>query len=119
MNTNREIFIPVILGTPRQERISEYAAKLVVEVVERNEFETDLIDIRNIPLSTIDEGESIKNPEFSATVMRAGALIIVVPEYNYGYPGMLKHLLAPNLKEYIHKAAGICGVQQVDLVVLE
>ncbi len=110
MNTNKGIFIPVILGTPRQERMSEYVAKLVVEVVKRHEVETELIDIRNIPLSTMDEGESIKNPGFSATVMRADALIIVVPEYNHGYPGMLKHLLDTNLKEYIHKAVGICGV---------
>jgi NAD(P)H-dependent FMN reductase len=34
----------------------------------------------------------------------------VVPEYNHGYPGLLKHALDMNLKEYIHKAVGICGV---------
>ncbi|HJS49785.1 MAG TPA: NAD(P)H-dependent oxidoreductase, partial [Gaiellaceae bacterium] len=32
------------------------------------------------------------------------------PEYNHGYPGLLKHVLDTNLKEYIHKAAGIVGV---------
>ena len=37
-------------------------------------------------------------------------LLLVVPEYNHGYPGLLKHLLDTNLKEYIHKAAGVCGV---------
>jgi NAD(P)H-dependent FMN reductase len=42
--------------------------------------------------------------------MRADALIIVAPEYNHGYPGLLKHVLDTNLKEYIHKAVGICGV---------
>lgn len=111
MNNNRPIFIPVILGTPRQGRMSEYVAKFVVgEVTKRNGVETQLIDVRNIPLSTMDAGESIKDSEFSATVMRADALIIVVPEYNHGYPGMLKHLLDTNLKEYIHKAVGICGV---------
>jgi NAD(P)H-dependent FMN reductase len=36
--------------------------------------------------------------------------VIVTPEYNHGYPGMLKHLLDTNLKEYIHKAVGVCGV---------
>jgi NAD(P)H-dependent FMN reductase len=111
MNTNQPIFIPVILGTPRQGRMSEYVAKFVVEeVVKREGLETELIDIRKIPLPTTDAGESIKNPEFSATVMRADALIIVVPEYNHGYPGLLKHVLDTNLKEYIHKAVGICGV---------
>lgn len=111
MNTNRPIFIPVILGTPRQGRMSEYVAKFVVgEVAKRKGVETELIDVRDIPLSTIDEGESIKDSEFSTTVMRADALIIVTPEYNHGYSGMLKHLLDTNLKEYIHKAVGICGV---------
>jgi NAD(P)H-dependent FMN reductase len=111
MNTNRAIFIPVILGTPRQGRMSEYVAKFLVgEVAKRNGVETELIDVRDIALSTTDEGESIKDARFSATVMRADALIIVTPEYNHGYPGMLKHLLDTNLKEYIHKAVGICGV---------
>jgi NAD(P)H-dependent FMN reductase len=42
--------------------------------------------------------------------MRADAFIIIAPEYNHGYPGLLKHVLDTNLKEYIHKAVGICGV---------
>ena len=33
-----------------------------------------------------------------------------MPEYNHGYPGLLKHALDMNLQEYIHKAVGICGV---------
>ncbi|WP_250126010.1 NADPH-dependent FMN reductase [Chroococcidiopsis sp. CCMEE 29] len=111
MNTNRAIFIPVILGTPRQGRMSEYAAKFVVgQVAKHSGIETELIDVRDIPLSTTDAGEAIKDSQFSETVMRADALIIVTPEYNHGYPGMLKHLLDTNLKEYIHKAVGICGV---------
>ena len=40
----------------------------------------------------------------------ADALIFVVPEYNHSFPGLLKHVLDTNLKEYIHKAVGICGV---------
>jgi NAD(P)H-dependent FMN reductase len=42
--------------------------------------------------------------------MRADGFVIVAPEYNHGYPGLLKHALDTNLKEYIHKAVGICGV---------
>jgi NAD(P)H-dependent FMN reductase len=41
---------------------------------------------------------------------RADGLVIVAPEYNHGYPGLLKHLLDSCLKEYIHKAVGIVGV---------
>ena len=109
--TDRPIFIPVILGTTRQGRLSEHVARFVLgELEKRERVETELIDIREIPVSTTDAGEAIKDPQFSETVMRADGLIIVAPEYNHGYPGLLKHVLDSNLKEYIHKAVGICGV---------
>jgi NAD(P)H-dependent FMN reductase len=111
MNTERPIFIPVILGTVRKGRASEAVARFVVEEIRKREgVETELVDICDLKLSVTDAGEAIKDSEFSATVARADALVIVTPEYNHGYPGMLKHMLDTNLKEYIHKAVGICGV---------
>ncbi|BAY14003.1 NADPH-dependent FMN reductase [Calothrix sp. NIES-2098] len=105
------LFIPVILGTPRKGRQSEYVAKFIVEqVAARDRLHTELIDIRNIAIATDDAGESIKEPQFAATMERADGLIIVAPEYNHGYPGLLKHVLDTCLKEYIHKAVGLCGV---------
>lgn len=111
MSAIRPLFIPVILGTVRQGRASSNVAQFVhAEVAKRDGVETELIDIRDLPLTTTDAGEAIKETGFSATVARADALVLVVPEYNHGYPGMLKHALDSNLKEYIHKAVGICGV---------
>jgi NAD(P)H-dependent FMN reductase len=105
------LFIPVILGTPRQGRQSEYVAKFIAEqLTERDDLETELIDIRNLAIATNDAGEALKDPQFSATMTRADGLIIVAPEYNHGYPGLLKHVLDTCLKEYIHKAVGLCGV---------
>jgi NAD(P)H-dependent FMN reductase len=105
------LFIPVILGTVRQGRKSEGAAQLVLEQTrKRAGVETELIDIRSLRLPLDDAGEQIKDPSFSASVRRSDGLILVVPEYNHGYPGMLKHALDSNLEEYIHKAVGICGV---------
>src|SRR5436305_14781783 len=57
-----------------------------------------------------DAGEQMKDPKFSTTIERCDGFIVVTPEYNHGYPGLLKHALDMNLKEYIHKAVGICGV---------
>jgi NAD(P)H-dependent FMN reductase len=109
--TNRPLFIPVILGTTRQGRASENVARFVFgEVQKREGVETELIDIRELKFPTDDAGEAIKDPNFSAAMTRADGLVIVTPEYNRGYPGMLKHALDTNLKEYIHKAVGICGV---------
>jgi len=105
------IFIPVILGTTRQGRLSEAVARFVHgEVAKREGVQTELMDIRAVPLPTTDAGEAIKDPTFSARMARADALVLVVPEYNHGYPGLLKHVLDSCLKEYIHKAVGICGV---------
>ena len=107
----RPIFIPVILGTTRKGRASANVAKFVFgEVQKHNGVETEFIDLCDLKFSSDDAGESIKDPKFSATIERADGLVLVVPEYNHGYPGLLKHALDTNLKEYIHKAVGICGV---------
>ncbi|MFN2475847.1 MAG: NADPH-dependent FMN reductase [Chthoniobacterales bacterium] len=105
------LFIPLILGTPRQGRRSEHAAAFVLrETGKRAGVETELIDVRSLPLQLDDAGEQIKIPAFAEKMQRADAIIIVAPEYNHGYPGLLKHALDTNLKEYIHKAVGLCGV---------
>jgi len=109
--TERPLFIPVILGTARQGRESEHAAQFVFEQTKtRAGVETELIDVRSLPMRLDDAGEQMKDPAFSATVERCDGLILVTPEYNHGYPGLLKHALDMNLKEYIHKVVGICGV---------
>src|SRR6266404_5334206 len=111
MATERALFIPVILGTARQGRESEHAAKFVLEQTKKRAgVETELIDVRTLPMKLDDAGEQMKDPKFSATIDRCDGLIIVTPEYNHSFPGLLKHALDTNLKEYIHKAVGICGV---------
>jgi NAD(P)H-dependent FMN reductase len=107
----RPLFVPVILGTPRRGRMSEHAARLMyAEVGKRPGVETELVDVATLPIPVDDAGEGAKDPGFAELVNRADALVIVAPEYNHGYPGLLKHALDTNLKEYIHKAAGIVGV---------
>src|SRR6266700_3657910 len=110
-DVTRPVFLPVIIVTPRQGRLTEPAANFVFgEVSKRSDIETELIDIRKIPIRMDDAGEALKDSEFSATVARADGLILVVPEYNHSFPGLLKHVLDTNLKEYVHKAVGVCGV---------
>jgi NAD(P)H-dependent FMN reductase len=105
------LFIPVILGTARRGRQSEHVAHFVLEQTnKRAGVETELIDVRRLPMRLDDAGEQMKDPVFSSTIERCDGLILVTPEYNHGYPGLLKHALDMNLKEYIHKAVGICGV---------
>ena len=111
MTTDRPLSIPVILGTVRQGRMSLPAARLMAaELARRPGIETELIDIARIPLRTDDAGEAVKDPAFAAAMERADALVIVSPEYNHGYSGLLKHVLDSCLKEYVHKAVGVVGV---------
>jgi NAD(P)H-dependent FMN reductase len=91
--------------------MSEHAAKVIVShLADRVGVETGLIDVAALPIRTDDAGESAKDPEFSEAMNRADALVVVAPEYNRGYPGLLKHVLDTNLHEYIHKAVGVVGV---------
>src|SRR6516164_11749185 len=111
MPTALPLFIPVILGTARQGRMSLHAARLLEQqLAKQPEVETELIDIATLPLPTNDAGEAIKEAGFAAKMKRADGLLIVSPEYNHGYSGLLKHVLDSCLKEYIHKAVGIAGV---------
>jgi len=111
MDAARPLYIPVILGTVRQGRLSQPVARLMEsELARRAGIETELIDIARMPLRTDDAGEAIKDPTFAAQMIRADALVIVSPEYNHAYSGLLKHVLDTCLKEYIHKAVGVVGV---------
>jgi NAD(P)H-dependent FMN reductase len=111
MDASQSLFIPVILGTARMGRMSLHAARLITgELGKCGGVETDLIDIATLPLPTNDAGEAIKQADFSAKMSKADALVVVSPEYNHGYSGLLKHVLDSCLKEYIHKAVGIVGV---------
>lgn len=105
------LFIPVILGTVRQGRMSEPIAQFIFEQVKQQEsVETVFIDIRDLPIPMDDAGPNAKIQGLSETVQRADGYIIVTPEYNHTYPGMLKHVLDLNYKEYLHKAVGVCAV---------
>jgi NAD(P)H-dependent FMN reductase len=111
MNDERPLSIPVILGTTRKGRASENVARFVVQQIsKRRDVKTELIDILELALPIDDAGEAIKHSAFSEKMSQADGIVLVVPEYNHGYPGILKHALDTNLKEYIHKAVGICGV---------
>jgi len=108
---DRPFYIPVILGTVRQGAKSAHLARVLVEeTAKRPGVESELIDIGALNLRMDDEGAGAGDPAFTEKMSRMDALVIVSPEYNHGYPGMLKHALDTCLKEYIHKPVGLAGV---------
>jgi NAD(P)H-dependent FMN reductase len=107
----RLLNIPVILGTARKGRASEHAAQLFNELLNRRSgVISRVIDIATVPMPVDDAGEAIKDPAFANAMTEADGLVIVSPEYNHSFPGLLKHVLDSCLSEYIHKAVGIVGV---------
>jgi NAD(P)H-dependent FMN reductase len=109
----KELFIPILLGTNRKERISLRPARwLLGEMEKREEIETKLFDVGEFQFPQHDYGQGLKDqfPGWRDAIIRADGLVIVTPEYNHGYPGSLKAALDLLLPEYIHKAVAFVGV---------
>ena len=88
-----------------------HAARLLSELLNRRAgVRSQVLDIASMPLPIDDAGEAIKSEAFSQAISEADGLVIVAPEYNHSFPGLLKHVLDSCLNEYIHKAVGLVGV---------
>ena len=114
MDQGTPLYIPLLLGTVRQDRVSERVANLLLKHIQDKhaEIHTDLFDARNFDIPDDDEGTNLRdrNPLWRDAIIRADGLIIVTPEYNHSYPGSLKRALDVLLQEYIHKPVALCGV---------
>lgn len=111
-------FIPVLLGSSRIGRKSSGVARFIVEKLhEHSRIHTELLDLAtyNLPIMERRLQEMEQLPpglwEFSEQLRRADGLLMVVPEYKNGYPGVLKNAL-----DYLeagilrHKPIAICTV---------
>jgi len=111
-----KLYIPIILGTGREGRLSERVAKFVLaEAQKRGEFETEILDVRDFVLEGRTarlgkETNSANAKKWSEIMERADGLIVVTPEYDHGYPGELKMMLDTLYNEYNRKPVGFCGV---------
>src|SRR5688572_4480366 len=108
-----KLIIPLLLGTNRQNRASEAAAKWVFSKMQaRDDIEPMYFDVRDFDLPIDNYGTKISHlfPEWRDAIIKADGLVIVTPEYNHGYPGVLKSVLDLLLREYIHKAVAFVGV---------
>jgi len=105
------VHIPVLLGTVRRDRKSGPVATWLVDKIEAMEaVSSRLIDLRDINLPLDDAGRAAADPTFASAIDEADGLVLVVPEYNAGFPGLLKHALDTLMSEYLHKAVGVAPV---------
>ncbi len=132
--------VQIILGSTRPNRQSEKVGKWVFEEISRNsEIEADLIDLRDWPLPFYNEVSSLAGlkgnlstkiaKQWGEKVKQADGYIIVTPEYNHGYPAVLKNALDYAFAEWNKKpiafvayggaVGGARAVEQLRQVVIE
>lgn len=117
MAETRPLRIPVILGTTRKGRMSAHAARFVHgQLAQREGVVSELIDIAELALPVDDAGEAIKDPGFARSMEEADGVVIVAPEYNHSFPGLLKHVLDSAEVEIV--AGRTRSIGAVGLVVL-
>ena len=114
-------YIPIILGSIRRNRESIKVARYVFRRLEsRSGVSTELLDLKEMNLPMMEERLRFRDDadssilEFSAKVGRADAIVIVTPEYNSGYPGVLKNALDYLKPEYSRKPFGIITVSAAE-----
>lgn len=113
MNANPHIL--VIFGSTRQGRRGEVVVSWLMErLATRTDATFELVDLRNVTLPFFD---APANPahghlapeaeEWAAQVDRADGFIFVTPEYNHGYPAVIKNAIDYLYKQWNHKPAAI------------
>lgn len=110
-------YIPIIAGSTRRDRQSIKVARFVLaRLQKRKEVETILLDLLEYNFPMMEERLHHRDDppprlqEYADHIARADSLIIVTPEYNNGYPGVLKNALDYLLPEYERKPIGIVTV---------
>ncbi len=110
-------YIPIIVGSTRRDRQSIKVARFVLKRLQQREgVTTELLDLLDYNFPIMEERLHRRDDppprlvEFGDKIGRADSLIIVSPEYNNGYPGVLKNALDYLLPEYERKPVGIVTV---------
>jgi NAD(P)H-dependent FMN reductase len=128
--------LTVIIGSTRPGRAGLPIGEWFVEQARKHgAFDVEVADLAEIALPLLDEPNHPRlrryvhqhTKDWSARVDRADAVVVVTPEYNYGYPASVKNALDYLHQEWQYKpvgfvsyggvAAGTRAVQQLKQVV--
>ncbi|MEV0566960.1 MULTISPECIES: NADPH-dependent FMN reductase [Dactylosporangium] len=109
--------LQIIIASTRPGRVGLPVAEWIhAAAVKHGGFEqVELVDLaeRNLPLMDEPNHPRLRRYEhqhtldWSATVDRADAFVIVMPEYNHGYTAPLKNALDYLSQEWAHKPVGL------------
>ena len=131
--------IKVIVGSTRANRFSEKPTQWILDLAKkRTDFDVELLDLRDYPLPFFEEAmppglakDGYTTPavvKWRDKIREADGFIIVTPEYNHGYPAVLKNALDYTYFAWARKAVafvswgsagGARGVEQLRSVAIE
>ncbi len=131
--------IKVIVGSTRANRFSEKPAQWIAGLAkQRSDLTVEVLDLRDYPLPFFEEAlppglakDEYQNPvvrKWRDKVREADGYIICSPEYNHGYPAVLKNALDYTYFAWSRKAVafvswggvgGARGVEQLRAVAVE
>lgn len=130
--------VQIILASTRNGRLGEAVAHWTEKVAStRSNIQFSLVDLLDYPLPGVDSdispvtGKSAKQlvTAWAAKMAEADGYLIVSPEYNHGYSGVLKNALDSLKAEWAGKPVGIVGyggiaggarsIEQLRLVFIE
>ena len=108
--------IAIILGSTRTGRAGERVAQWVLnQARRRGDADYDLIDLAEVDLPQIDEPfppamgryTHPHTQQWATTIAAYDGYVLVTPEYNHSFPGVLKNALDRVYTEWNNKAAGL------------
>lgn len=111
------IKIKIIIGSTREGRFSEKPARWIFEEAKKlKDVEVELLDLRDYempffssskpPLIAQGKYENEVVQKWSGKIDEGDAFIVVTPEYNHGYPAVLKNAMDVIYPEWNRKPIG-------------
>lgn len=108
--------IGIILGSTREGRFSDKLSTALEKIARKKGVTVEIIDLRDYELPFLDEetlpakrtkfrNKAVKS--WSEKISSFGSFIILCPEYNAGYPGVLKNALDALYHEWSNKLVGL------------
>jgi len=114
---DEKLNIPIMLGSVRRNRQSPKVARWLHRCLEANDrIRSEVVDLAELEIPVMEERlRLLDDPPrgvvtMSEAIAAGDGLIIVTPEYNNGYPGVLKNALDYVLPELKRKPVGIVTV---------
>lgn len=107
--------LKIITSTTREGSSGIAVAHWITELAKSTgEFEVELLDLKEIALPFMDEPHHPRmqkythehTKQWSATIDAADAFIIVLAEYNFGFPAPIKNAIDYLFKEWQYKPVG-------------